>query len=152
MILLMLVVVNLVSLRFVFPWLQDSLPLNTKKPRHHSSLLLAVEGAKELGLEWSKWSKFKLQVLGLLSIYFEHFISSQKEIKPAKIKETQNQFASVTKVKGSAIKTFYLQRKMIKKLEVKSGEPINAQCIRHHTLASYFVLKVFLVLLTFLQY
>ena len=60
-----------------------------------------------------------LQGLGLLSIYFKHFISSQKEIKPAKTKESQNQFASVTKVKGSAIKTFYLQRKLIKKLEVK---------------------------------
>lgn len=41
-ILLMLVVVNLVSLRSVFPWLQDYLPLNTKKPRYHSSLLLTV--------------------------------------------------------------------------------------------------------------
>ena len=89
------------------------------------------------------------KVLGLLSIYFEYFVSSQKEIKLAKTKESQNQFASVTKVKGSAIKTFYLQRKMIKKLEVKSGEPINAQCIRHHTLASYFALKVFLVFLAF---
>ena len=54
MILLMLVVVNLVSLRSVFTWLKDYLPLNTKKRRYHSSLLLAVRGAKELGLECSK--------------------------------------------------------------------------------------------------
>ena len=86
-----------------------------------------------------------------MSIYFEHFVSSQKEIKPAKTKETQNQFALITNVKESAIKTFYLQRKLIKKLEVKSGEPVNAQCIRHHTLASYFVLKVLLVLLAILN-
>ena len=81
-------------------------------------------------------SRGMLQVLGLLSIYFEHFVPSQKEIKPAKTKETQNQFALITKVKGSAIKTFYLQRKIIKKLEVESGELVIAQCIRHHTLAS----------------
>ena len=89
------------------------------------------------------------KALGCLSIYFEHFVSSRDEIKPAISKEIQNQFASITKVKESAIKTFYLQRKMIKKLEVKVEELVISQCIRHLKLASYFVLKVFLVLFAF---
>ena len=45
-------------------------------------------------------------VLGFLSIYFEHFVWD--EIKTAITKETKNQFTSITKVKESTIKTFYL--------------------------------------------
>jgi len=46
---------------------------------------------------------------------------------------------------------------MIKKVQVESGAsviesgaPVIAQCIRHHKLASYFVLRVFLLPLAFL--
>ena len=62
--------------------------------------------------------KVSSKVWGFLSIYFEHFVSSREDIKTAKTKETQNQFALNHQSERECGENIYLQRKMIKKLEV----------------------------------
>ena len=65
---------------------------DTLKIRKHSDFYLSLFSRDFTGVI-KLIKKISSKVWGFLGIYFEHFVSSRGDIKTAKTKETQNQFA-----------------------------------------------------------